>query len=340
MRKTAIAIALAAASFTAQAQNVAIDGQVTTSIQRFDNGAGTVTRMQDGAWGPSRIGFHGSEDLGSGLKLRFRLEGQMNLSAGTQGATTPVTNEVFNREAWVGFQGSFGELQLGRSDTSWAQQLESWVSRAGDYGLRPINGTSVELGSDVKNVVRYTTPKLGGFIFDVGHTTNANGASTDAGTSQNAASVRYEQGKLRLGAGWSRQDGATSVAERHFTQVVAGYDFGALAVGVSHAWGDPSTTADLKAKSTIATASVPLANDVTLHGAYGQADDPAQATANQGKGYAFGASKMLSKRTRLFAMYSAVDNQANSSMYMAALSAPAAAGGDTSAYAVGIVHQF
>ncbi len=68
--------------------------------------------MASGIHGASRLRFVGTEDMGGGNKANFSLEMQPNFQTGAVGA------ELFNRGAWLGLQGGWGELRLGRQGTN------------------------------------------------------------------------------------------------------------------------------------------------------------------------------------------------------------------------------
>jgi predicted porin len=345
MLKQKLAVLMLAAGVfgTAQAQNVTVYGVVDAGVQHYDSGTETITRAGQNLLATSRLGFRGSEDLGGGLKANFQLEMQINPSAGSAGATSPVaTNEIFNRESWVGLSGGFGEVRLGRTDMTLMSELDTYahLSNAGNFGFHGFNGTSVELGQDIKNTVKYISPRIGGFQLQAAHATNDPTATADSDGSKNSFSISYEAGKLKLAVAQQKDEGATKAAERDATGVAAYYDFGFASLGLSHITGDVSTTGDVTSKTTSVSARVPLANNVALFAVYGMTENGAQVTANKGNGYTVGAIKSLSKRTRLYAAYTTVDNEANSSMRMFNTTAPATAGLDTKAISVGMVHSF
>lgn len=342
MKKLAIAAALSATATMASAQNVSVYGVIDTGIQQYNNGTSKYTRALDQGYTTSRLGFRGTEDLGGGLKAIFNLEGQLNPSAGQQGATTAVANEIFNREAFVGLAGNFGEIRVGRTDVSLASEMDSFAGVNANWNLHAVNGTAIEMGADTKNVVRYTTPNFGGLQVTVGHTTgNNNGATTDADASQTGVSVTYAVGKLKLGVGHHKLDAATAVAKRDMVAYAASYDFGFAQAGVSHARGDTSTTADVTSTATTASVKLPLSNGISVVGSYQIAKDGAQAANGEGRGYLVGLTKDLSKRTKLYASYAAVNNDSSSKMYINNITtAPAANGLDTKATTVGISHVF
>lgn len=340
MKKAILASILAAGTAVAQAQAVSVYGVVDTGIQSYDTGAGKITRSADSSWETSRFGVRGSEDLGGGLKANFQLEGLLVPSTGSVGSTTAT--ETFNREAWVGLSGGFGEIRMGRQDVTYAQDIDSGVTQAGNFALRPINGgTNVELGTDQKNVIKYITPQvIKGLTIQLGFADNAAGATTDAQAKQRGISVDYKVGAARFLAGYQKNDGATRAAERDFTVYGASYDLGWASVGYTYGEGDVSTTGEVKNTTHAATARVPLGNGFALHGVYAQAKDGSKTTEGTGKGYSVILSKEFSKRTLMYAAYTAVDNQANSTMSMTPVTAPASAGLDTSAVTVGMRHRF
>ncbi|MGA3948794.1 porin [Ralstonia nicotianae] len=70
--------------------------------------------MQSGNLSGSRWGLRGVEDLGGGLKGIFNLESGFNLDTGAGAQTSNGTSRLFGRNAYVGLQGQWGQLTLGR----------------------------------------------------------------------------------------------------------------------------------------------------------------------------------------------------------------------------------
>ena len=343
MKKLAIAAALAAMATTVSAQNVQVYGIIDTGFQSHNNGTDSYSRAANSALATSRLGFRGSEDLGGGLKANFQLEAQLNPSSGSLGSTTVAANETFNREAWVGISSNIlGEIRVGRQDVSGAQDIDAWTSQFGNFGNRAINGTAIELGTDQKNVVKYITPKIGGFYAQVGFgSANNAGATSDTAGDQKAVFVGYDDGRLKLFAGTHKTDATASAGDRDFTAYGAAYNLGYAQVGLTYAEGDVNNANDAKNKSTQGSVKVPLGRGFAAHAVYAVTKDGAQTADGEGKGYTLGVSKELSKRTSLYAAYTAVDNDANAKMYMAGqVAAPATGGLDTKTYTVGLVHAF
>src|SRR5690606_13992773 len=112
MKKSLLALAIFGAfAGTASAQSsVTIYGIVDTGIAHIDNGGDSVNAMRSGNNNSSRIGFKGAEDLGNGLKTTFVLENGINTDDGTG-------NAGFSRISYIGLEGGFGKVRLGKQNT-------------------------------------------------------------------------------------------------------------------------------------------------------------------------------------------------------------------------------
>lgn len=106
------ALALMSAS-AVMAQQVTLYGIIDTSL-RYQSNSNTSTSssvsMQPGAYGASRWGLRGREDLGNGLYAEFQLENGFNPNTGAQFDS----NRLFNRHSWLGLGGDWGRLSMGR----------------------------------------------------------------------------------------------------------------------------------------------------------------------------------------------------------------------------------
>lgn len=339
MKKHLISAAVAAAVVApAFAQNVQVYGIVDTAVQSYDNGAVTaaesLTRVADGVLATSRIGFKGTEDLGGGNKAVFNLEGSLTPSTGAQSGYT--------RAAFVGLSGAFGEIRLGKGDTTYTQDIDSGVSQAGNLALRPkvhttasttING---ELGGDVDGAIRYISPKVNGFNIELGAAVNAPTATTDARTQIQDVFVQYANGPLKVMMGNTKQDSATSTSKADFTAYGASYDFGVVSVGLSGSSADANLAGDVK--TTVISAKAPLGNGLAAHIVRGTASVSGTANA-EGSGTTVALTKALSKRTTVYGAYTAVSAKSAANFSMTGVSA-GALDSDPAAVTVGINHSF
>lgn len=94
--------------------NVQIYGLVDSGVEYLTNvnAAGdSLVRVPTLAGSfPSNIGFRGTEELGGGLKALFNLEMGYSVDTGV----SQNGGRLFGRSAWVGLQGRYGTLMLGR----------------------------------------------------------------------------------------------------------------------------------------------------------------------------------------------------------------------------------
>ena len=108
----AAAAALVSAGAFAQS-NVTMYGVVDAGVEwvnKAPGNGGSRTAMQSGNLSGSRWGLRGVEDLGGGLKGIFNLESGFTIDDGRSGQD----GRLFGRNAYVGLQGQWGQLTLGR----------------------------------------------------------------------------------------------------------------------------------------------------------------------------------------------------------------------------------
>jgi predicted porin len=304
-------------------------GNIDAAVQNYDNGVDSLIRAGDGGLSTSRLGFKGnSPDLG-GLKA----------NTATLGSTTN-TGQVFAREAWVGVSGSAGEVRLGTTDLSGASEIDTLSWQFGNFSNMPVNGAAIEIGADASNAIKYISPSIGGFSVQAGYAGNSSTATTDAKADTTSGSLTYATGAAKLGVGYATKQATTSVGETDAKSIGGSYDFGAFSLGAAYVYGDNSATSDVKSTANVFSARIPLdKNGLVAHAVYAMAKDGAQTTANEGTGYTLGLSKTFAPGASIYAAYSAVTNDANSTMYLNGMTAPAA-GKDPSLATVGINYAF
>jgi len=328
---------------TARAQttapSVSIYGRLDAGAQSFDTGSETVVRSSEGAYLPSILGFRGnSPDLG-GVKFNFQLEGGLKPNTAQIGSTT-TTGAIFAREAWVGISGAAGEIRFGTTDLTDATELDTIARQFGKFGNHAVNGSAIEIGEDVGNVMKYISPTIGGFQAQLGYSGNGVSNTTDTTAAIKGGSLVYNNGPLKAGVGYAAKDGVSDAAKTNAKSIGGLYDFGVASVGAAYVYGDNSTTSTVKSTANMYSVKVPLdKNGLSAYGLYTTAKDGAQTTANEGKGYTIGLTKELAPGAVLYGAYSWVNNDANSAMYTNGMSAPAA-GKDPKLTVVGVSYQF
>ena len=179
----AIALALAAPAAFAQS-SVTIYGVVDLDGQ-YLSGHSKQVLVTSGGQSGSRLGFKGTEDLGSGYFVDFVLEGGLNVDTGGSGQG----GQLVGRQAFGALRTPFGTASAGRQYSSIYYQTGDFSEFAntsigattaviGGFagGYEPIRGsannatTSTATGAEVNgsparvnNSFRYTTPVFSGF---------------------------------------------------------------------------------------------------------------------------------------------------------------------------------
>lgn len=127
MKKLAIAAALAVMATTVSAQTVEVYGKMRIYTERFEQGtASAVTRQTNDT---SRIGFRGTEDLGSGLKAFFTLETAI-------GADDPkaADTQLGDRTSIVGLRTDLWRVALGRDKHQVTRVLDAFDPLENSFG--------------------------------------------------------------------------------------------------------------------------------------------------------------------------------------------------------------
>jgi predicted porin len=197
MKKHCSAILLSFACSSAVAANgITLYGIVDGGIgySRQDGSRSDMT-VDSGSSEDSRFGLRGSEDLGRGLTGKFELESGIDLDRGTWSDE----ERFFNRAAWVGLEGGFGELRLGRQSTfshDWFSELSPFKTDFKQAAVATIFGYEA-IAERVDNAVFYQLPELGGFEAGIGYSFNADGPE-DPGQDNEVLTVglRYSAGPL------------------------------------------------------------------------------------------------------------------------------------------------
>jgi predicted porin len=112
MKKTLIAVAALVATGAFAQSTMTISGMIDGGYQSYTAATGAVTNKVASTTA-SRLRFVGANDLGGGMKGNFWLEMQPSLTDGTVSGAG-----LFNRGAWAGVSGGFGEVRIGRMGTN------------------------------------------------------------------------------------------------------------------------------------------------------------------------------------------------------------------------------
>ena len=164
MKKTLAALAVlgafagSAAAADVQLYGVVDEGLIYTNTKVTNTKSVDKLELKSGRNLGSRWGLKGSEDLGNGYKVGFKLESGFEADSGTL-----QENRIFRREAGVTLYGPFGSLGLGRfggiASAAGTYDLIGYVDSF-DGGDNNVWGFAASSRYD--NVVAYQTPRFAG----------------------------------------------------------------------------------------------------------------------------------------------------------------------------------
>ncbi len=331
MKRSLIVGAIATlAAGTAMAQSsVTLYGRVNTTVEQQKNWAvdGKQTVLANNA---SRLGFQGSEDLGGGLKANFFLEHRFNSDTGT------ASGDFWAGDSWVGLSGNFGALRLGRLISAAYYATADFISLHNHDTGTSSDFLYTYLSSN-KNTVAYTTPDIGGFTLE---------GSVSAGEGTDIEKVYQlalngKVGAFALGAGWEKQ---AEFDNQQFAVRVLG-DFGSFLVGAYYQLSKIEeargvTGADWGKRNAFRLSGAYLFGASELHLNVGYADAWDNIDNSKAKQYTVAYNYNLSKRTKVYAYYTKVDNKSGFSYAGVSGFGPTTGALDPSAIAVGIRHNF
>ena len=204
-KKCLLFVGTFAFAVAAHAQNsVTLYGLIDTGFNYVNNDGGkssvslTTCGIQCSKWG-----LKGTEDLGGGLKVVFRLENGFNSTTGAlmQGA------REFGRQAWVGLSDSrYGTITLGRQYDFMFDYLQPLGSVYQTGQAHPFDNDNVDDFTRYSNVVKYTSTDYAGFQFGgmYGFSNQANsGGGTGFGNNRAlSAGLKYQNGPFNLAAAY------------------------------------------------------------------------------------------------------------------------------------------
>ena len=221
MQKKLIALAIAGlASAPVFAQtNVTVYGVVDATLENvrakgasFDEDLGAkpadIKNRNRVTSNSSLIGFRGTEDLGNGLKALFQIESSIVADAG--GGT------LAGRDTFVGLNGGFGTVQLGKLTTIMRTAGAKVDFNPGATGIGfqgatygTIAGVKTGIDERINNSVMYTTPSFSGLTAQLAYSAGENRKTSEqnAGESVNSNAYQlaaaYENGPLYVSAGYA-----------------------------------------------------------------------------------------------------------------------------------------
>lgn len=189
MKKSLVALAALAATGAFAQSTVSIQGIMDANISSGKSYGQSYSLIGQSGARTTTIRFHGTEDMGGGLKANFRFEVQPSLiggdgnglnntiatpaavsgnaSAQATGQASAQSGLVGKGYSFVGLSGGFGEIQFGTINTA---SLAAYLNGSGAFGTGVGSGYGVIQGSTGTNTFTrfetsavYITPSINGF---------------------------------------------------------------------------------------------------------------------------------------------------------------------------------
>ena len=317
------AISVLAAGTALAQSSVTIYGRLNLSAeqQKNVNAVGTQSVLQNSA---SRIGFKGTEDLGGGLKAGFQLEHGFNPDTGSASQST-----FWARQSEVNLSGSFGMIRLGNFTSEAYYATADYISMHNHDTGTSEDKLYAYVGRNT-NKIAYRTPELVKGLTLEGAVSAGEGVAGRVKSYDLAAN--WNLGALQLGAGYEKNDKAKQFAVR------ALYEMGPVVLGAYFQDDTNGYGANFGSRKTYRVSAAYNVGASEFHVNYGMADDYSRVVAStDATQFTLGYNYNLSKRTKVYAFYSTVDNSRGLS-YFGASNASGAL--DPKIMAAGIRHNF
>ena len=291
-----------------QVQVYGLIGAYGAKIER-SGGPAAVTQLGHGGLTTSFWGIKGTENLGNGYKVIFALESFFQPDTGGQGRN--ATDPLFSRNAYVGFEGGFGKLTVGRQTNPTYTNMGILSPFGTSVVFSPLvlhsfvasyNGALI--GDTVwNNAIQYSTPRVGGLagsiIYGLGETAGSSGTANlglHANYVNGAFSAAFSAQRFRapVTAPLTQQKGYMLGAAYDFKTVKV---YGALAKSAASGTLNDTETRDAGLK-------VPVTKNGAMLAEFARTRRTRDAVAeNLRKTASFGYDHVLSKRTDVYAIY-------------------------------------
>ena len=333
IRMAAAALAATGASAAMAQTSITLYGRINTTVEYQKAGGVGTSGVYDNA---SRWGVRGTEDLGGGLKAGFVLESGFNSDTGTGGGPGAAAGGGLSFNRW-------SEVNLS-SDRLGMLRMGAWVPDSYHVSADGLSLHNHDTGSSadklyrdpimygelfIRNKVGYTSPSIGGWVVNAAMSMHERANAYN----QNGydLSTYYRGGPLFAGAGFSR------VGDDWQASLSTMYTFGQVTVG-GYYQRNHQESARL-GWMTGNRNNFRLVGRYTLgasefHANVGHVTKWSDVKDSAATQWTLGYNYNLSKRTKVYAYYTRVNNGGGASYNV---SKP---GDNFSSVAMGIRHNF
>jgi len=353
--------------------NVFVDSYQATGATAANSDFKSRTRVNDQG---SRLGFRGREDLGGGLRAVYQIESGVNLDTGSNqtsvngGPTNSSTATLATRDSFVGLEGGWGRVLLGRQPLYYGNGIiEQVTSNYVNVGL-PLFSGNLLVGNPTartNNVLSYTTKTFSGVDATLAYSPQSEGVVANANTDAKitALTARYS-GRVNAQVDWAKNKKQTPVA------LGGNGDITGVKLGVGYPYAPGAQIAFVyvsqKQENVAAVGGFVSAGDtikakgwginwehifgnIQALAQYARTNDLSGCTgdcsATKANMYMVGAKYLFSKRTGAYATFNQIKNDtkgftdfSNGGGYAPGPLAVGNAGADPRVIALGIMHNF
>lgn len=345
-------------------------GQIDLSYDRIDTAGVNGVSKGNVSSNVSRVGLKGAEGLSDGLSAIWQIEQQINIDNTTEAGGTGT---FATRNSFIGLKSdAAGTVLLGRHDTPYklaTRRLDPFADSVADNRAlmggvtSPTTVDSANTAFDGRptNTIHYTTPKFSGFTGMIAY---ANMAETNTAAAQAKASL------TSLAATYDAAPfyGSLGFEEHRLDTVRTGGKESAWKAGLAYTMMDAFTlglayerTSDNLCTAVVVGGCAAVGADRFGHNAYylsgvykmdmnaikfayGRAGQLASVANTGASQFSLGYDHGLSKRTKLYAIYSRISNKTGSdygfSQTTSAASTVNGIGASPSVVSMGMRHAF
>ena len=337
-----VAVATVCAGSAALAQSsVELYGRVNTSIEQQKLGQQKTTGVVSNS---SFLGLRGTEDLGAGLKAGFVLESSFGADTGAGGSAEGGLN--FERNSELNLSGNFGMVRVGQFDPYSYSVTADFISMH-NHDTGASADKLYKINPAAGNILAYRTPTVGGVTAELQYHFGEKQVDSDGLQDRGAIDlgVDYAQGPLGLGLGYYRAKKSHAIdGARHIEQLGArvSYAIGDLTLGgYAQRFEVKQAGAKQYAGNTYRLAAMYTLGASELHANVGRATATQQSeSATQ---WTLAYNYNLSKRTKVYALYSSINHAAASNIEGGSFDFTPAVHGDNAKFrtlGVGVRHLF
>lgn len=297
----------------------------------------------DSGSAPTQFGLMGTEDLGGGLKARFKLESGVNVMTG---GFNDSNGNMFGRQAYVSLDSPYGVATVGLQFSPFFLAIYETDPRGlSQFGSGLIHYVDNVLVTGIfnSNGVSYTSPNIYGFQGSVMFAFGGEAGNFQGGR-QYSASLKYENGSLLINAAVYSGNGGGTVN----TPIPSTIQFWGRTLGATYKFG--IVTAKLQFvnykvaqsfNSNVYSGGLDcyVTPQLDLNGGVYYTSDR-NHTENHSIMGALGATYSMSKRTAVYAQVGVVNNHGAMDTGLSIDNALNGVQGTTVGTTIGIRHIF